>query len=464
MLNRHRLQSVKSTFGKLFAHFAIAAAMLSCLVSGNSAHAQFPFFGNLGVVGGVSVDADGTVRTSTVEERSGMLKALRESAANGSVDVQNTSLRMVSLTKLQQEIDRAIDENRPLSEEVLYLAGLQRVEYVLVYPEQNDIVIAGPAESWQVRDDASVVGKTSGRPVLQLEDLLVALRSVEDARQAAISVSIEPTPEGQSRLDALLKQVRVGAGFDPSALEPAMKEAFGPQQVKLTTVPADSRMARTLVAADYRMKRLAMGLEESPIKQLPSYLSMVRNNPQQNGTQPRWWIACNYDAILHSDDHLAWQLTGSGIKAMTEEEIVSANGVRTGTGKANKQAQRWADSFTAKFDDLCSMNAAFGDLRNVMDLNIVATLIHAHQLEQVAGCELALLRGQTGELKTPAWETPKSISPECSFVRGANSWTVTASGGVEINPWREVSEKSQPSAEVKAVQVKAGYNGEKWWW
>jgi hypothetical protein len=443
---------------KLVAGLALVAAM------GSTATAQFlPFFGPR-AVGGVSVDADGTVRTSTAEEQSGTLKLLRESALPTGKLGDGAELRMVSLRKLQDEIRSAVAENRQLSEDVLYLAGLQRVEYILVYPEQNDIVLAGPAEGWQVRADASVVGKHSGRPVLQLEDLLVAMQSVEDTQQAAISVSIEPTPEGQSRLDQLLSQVRLGPGIDPATLEPAMKQAFGPQEVKLTTVPTNSRMAHTLVAADYRMKRLAMGLEDSPVKQMPSYLQLIRNNTTQPRTQPRWWIACDYDAILHSDDHLAWKLTGKGIKAMTEDEYVSSAGIRTGSGKAGKQAQRWADMFTEHFDELCGLNAAFGDLRNVMDLNIVATVLTAHQLEQVAGCRLDLLRGETGDVKMPEWQIPKTISPECSFIRGSRSWTVTASGGVEINPWKEVSLKARADEQVKQVKTQAGYDGSRWWW
>ena len=38
-----------------------------------------------------------------------------------------------------------------------------------------------------------------------------------------------------------------------------MREAFGPQTIQLTGVPTDSRFARTMVAADYEMKRVAMG-------------------------------------------------------------------------------------------------------------------------------------------------------------------------------------------------------------
>jgi hypothetical protein len=451
-----------------FGHRLMLGVLVAACLATHSAHAQFGIggFNRLGVVGGVSVDADGAVRNVSVQERSGLLGNLRQMVREPAGEIGNkTELRMVSLSKLQQEIAKAMSTNAPLPEEMLYLAGLQRVEYVFVYPERQDIVLAGPAEGWIVRQDATVVGRTSGRPVLQLEDLLTALRTTEAARQQAISVSIDPTAEGELRLNRLLSQVRTGAGFNPAALEPAMRQAFGPQMVTLTTVSSDSRMAQTLVAADYRMKRLAMNLEDSPVG-LPSYMEMIRDGGASQGKQPRWWMSCDYDAILHSPDMLAWKLTGRGIKAMTEDEFVDATGSRSGSGKANKLAQRWADLFTQKFDELCSYNAAFGDLRNVMDLNIVATVIRAHELEKVAGCDFGLLRGEEGDLQTPVWKTPKTISPECSFVRGRSGWTVSASGGVEINPWKVVSQrsKSDDAVEGQRTQALASSKGDRWWW
>ena len=60
---------------------------------------------------------------------------------------------------------------------MLNLAGLTRVEYVFYYPDTKDIVIAGPAEGY-VRDATGrMVGTTTRRATLQLEDLIVALRA-----------------------------------------------------------------------------------------------------------------------------------------------------------------------------------------------------------------------------------------------------------------------------------------------
>jgi Protein of unknown function (DUF1598) len=419
---------------------------------------------NTRVVGGVLVDSDGAVRSATKDDRAGMLRELRDQILEPSGKIAaKTEMRMISLAKLQAEIKKSITSGEPVSDEVRFLAGLQRIEYVFVYPERNDIVLAGPAEGWRVRDDASVVGVTSGRPVLQLEDLVTAFRTVDASRDNAISVSIDPTPAGEVRLRKFLSQLRTGPGFDPSQVENSMKEAFGNQVVTLTAVPNDSRMAQTMVAADYRMKCLAMAIEDSPVAGLPSYMEMIRDGGKASGTQPRWWIACDYDSILKSEDGLAWKLNGLGVKAMTAEQFVDAQGGRKTADRQNKLAQRWADQFTSKFDELSTQNVAFGDLRNVMDLNVIATVIAAHQLDVAAGLDLSLLNGKSKALETPSRPVAKTIPAHCSFVSGRAGWTVSASGGVEINPWRVVSEKTKSDESVSMVRQKAPQH-DNWWW
>ncbi|MBX3422828.1 MAG: DUF1598 domain-containing protein [Pirellulaceae bacterium] len=453
-----------------FNRLVVVVAALSCWPL--TVQAQITPFPRFPVVGGVSVDAQGVVRNATLAERAEVLDRLRKTAQSPTGKlVDSVSLRMVSLVKLQRLLAQAISEGSQLPDDVLYLAGLQRIEYVFVYPQatdgsaDGDIVLAGPAETWTIRDDASVVGKQSGRPVLRLEDLLVALRSSSDTRDQVISVSIDPTPEGQMRLEKLLSRIGSGSGFSPSTAEPALREAFGPQRVTLTGLPQNSRMAQTLVAADFQMKRLAMNLTSSPIKNLPSYLEMIRNTGAQRGVQPRWWITCDYDSIAHSQDRLAWKISGRGIKTLTEDDSVDATGNRVGSGNVSKQAQRWADMFTEKFDELCALEPAFGDLRSIMDLNIVATIISSQQLQQLSGCDLSLLLGQSDQpLPTPEWQVPKWLEPQCSFIRGQAGWTISASGGVEINPWKIVSQLATQDESVKSIRLQSAASGQQWWW
>ncbi len=302
---------------------------------GGALHAQFI----QRVVGGVSIDAEGVVQRATQAERDGLLANLRESVQGSKGDASKPSdMRMISLRKLQEAILAQQSNGQPLSEEIQFLAGLQRIEYVFVYPEDKDIVIAGPAEGWKVRsEDGSVVGSVSQRPVIRLEDLLTAFRTVDAARNEPISVSIDPTEEGTLRLNQVLKSVNTNV--PPAVIDAKVREAFGPQQVKFTTVSTASRMAQVLVAADYRMKLLAMNHEEAPVSGLPSYMEMVRN-VRMTGTQPRWWIACEYDSIRHTEDGLAWKLDGRGVKAMTEEELIGSDGRRSSARAAKTSSHR----------------------------------------------------------------------------------------------------------------------------
>lgn len=442
----------------------LALVGLLVIVPASTASAQFGLGIRNGVVGGVKVDAGGVVRDASIEEQGEELRQLRAAIKSPTGQLADkASLRMISLKKLQQTIQQAAQQDKPLPEEVLFLAGLQRIEYVFAYPEQNDIVLAGPAEPWIVRDDSSVVGKSSGRPVLRLEDLLVALRTADEAQREVISVSIDPTAEGEVRLQQLMSKMN-GNGFNPEVAAPMIKEAFGPQDVRLTAVPKDSRMAQTLVAADYQMKRLAMNLESSPIKGLPSYMELIRNVGNKKGLQPRWWITTNYEALLHSQDRMAWKISGSAIKAMSEDQYLTKSGDRVGTGSANKTAEKWANLFTEKYDELCSTSSVFGDLRNVIDLNVVAAIIRSQRMEETVGCNLNLLCGaDVSKLPTPQWQVPKTLDAQCSFVRGQAGWTISASGGVEINSWKIVADAKADDS-VKATYTKASSTGENWWW
>ena len=42
------------------------------------------------------------------------------------------------------------------------LAGLQRIQYVLVYPDTGDIVLAGPAGDWRRGAEGRVVSTDTG--------------------------------------------------------------------------------------------------------------------------------------------------------------------------------------------------------------------------------------------------------------------------------------------------------------
>jgi hypothetical protein len=414
-------------------------------------------------VGGVAINAEGVLTQAdaaiTKELREELHKALGPVPAELNQPVE---LRKISLRAIEDALAKSGKNNAyEIPEEIRYLAGIQRIQYVFVDPENHDLILAGPGEGWRVDERANLVGVTTGRPVLRLEDLIVALRSVDNARQGGITVSIDPSDEGRRQFEQYMQQQKA---FSPAVLD-GIQKALGPQQITITGVPATSRFARTLAVSDYKMKRIAMKLEASPLRELPSFLDLMKvQRAKLTNMMPRWWMACNYEPLAKSEDGLAWELRGPGVKVLTEDEIIGAAGGTTGTGKANPVAQKWADLMTEHYDELAAKEPVFGELRNLMDLCVVAALISKEGLLQKAQLELPTLRGTQSRVELVSWPAPKTVDTQCSFIKRDREYIITASGGVEINSW-EVASKAVASPEVGQVRQQAIRRpaGNLWW-
>lgn len=411
-------------------------------------------------VGGVLVDPQGVLSNPEVDEI-GRLQKLREQLMSEvPADLkQPAKLRKVSLKRLEEAIaERKRTTQMPLlSDEMHYLAGLTRIQYVLVYPEQNDIVLAGPAEGWRVDEKGSVVGASTGEPILQLDHLMVALRTAESAAQNVISCSIDPTPEGLRRFQKVASQQQ---RYGPNTLT-AIEQALGMQTITITGVPDTTDFARIMVAADFRMKRIAMGFDRSPVRGLPNYLQMVGG--ASSGMAPRWWLAPNYDALLKDPDGLVWELRGQGVKCMTEDSIFAADGSRVQTGKSSPQAQKWADLMTDKYAELCVAEPIFGELRNIMDMAVVSALIVKENLLQKAECQLTVLTDPS-QVAVDDFPAPKHVNTKASALKKGSSWIISASGGVELNSWA-VTDRIETNASLAPVHKQAQRPASaSWYW
>ena len=377
-------------------------------------------------------------------------------------------LRKFSLRGLQEAIMkvRLQEGPRSLSEEIRFLGGIQRIQYVFVYPEDNDIVLAGPGEAWRFDDMANAVGATTGKPVLHLQDLLVALRGAFNSEPNTISCSIDPTQEGveqmRTYLQSLTTRGKISSPSKVMARKQQIEEALGPQTVTLRGIDTTTRFAWILVAADYRMKQFAMGLDESPVKGMPSFLKLMGTRPSQN-MMPRWWMEDDYEALLTDGKGLAWELRGQGVQVKSEDELVADDGSRKGTGQINPIAKRWADSMTDNFEELMIAEPVFGHLRNCMDLAVACALIQSENLHGKAGMELTLLLNNN-TLTTHAVSAPRSAPSQVSFLVKGKYLAISASGGVQFNPWKVASNREKSDQLDAARDDAIAPAGAEWWW
>src|SRR6185295_8097670 len=101
---------------------------------------------------------------------------------------------------------------------------------------------------------------------------------------------------------------------------------LGPQVISVVGVPAVSHFAQVLVAADYRMKRLAMKFDEAPVRGMPSFLDMARVGSRGGSLSLRWWLAPAYESVAVDEERTAFEIRGAAVKALTEDEMVTASG------------------------------------------------------------------------------------------------------------------------------------------
>jgi len=280
-----------------------------------------------GNAGGILIDADGLVKTVFKKGKASRLdqkKRLAFAKKNLNEDVSAASeLRKISLVRLEAAINKHLEQKTPFSAEIELLAGLQRIDYLFVYPEKNDIVIAGPAGGFAPDALGRAVSVETGRPVFRLDDLIVAMRAGQ--RGEEIGCSIDAVPENLANVQKFLSRNNSAASVSTiRGRYQKMARILGNQKIRIFGIPADSHFGVTFAEADILMKRMSIGLEPSKVSGFRSHLAMLGRT---GNSMQRWWFTPMYDAFQTTDDRTVFQFSGQRLQLLAQEEIAEA-GIR----------------------------------------------------------------------------------------------------------------------------------------
>jgi hypothetical protein len=426
---------------------------------------------------GVAVDADGVLRRHTAGDASGALMRLRVQEARAALgaDLSKPSqLRKVSLTRLIKQLDKAIAEGHGPDESMRNLAGLTRIRYVFYYPETNDIVLAGPAEGWVETPDGRVLGLNSGQPVLQLEDLAVALRTFapEGKKNPLVYCSIDPTQEGLARMQQFLSEV--GRTIQPGTqlaaeqfIAEGLKESLGMQEITVGGVPASTHFAQVMVEADYRMKLIGIGLEEPPVN-IATFVAMANPAAMARNALQRWYFVPDYQRIKVAEDGLAAEFVGAGVKLVGEDEVVSQHGGRQRAAAQGGASRKFTQSFTQKYNQLAERAPVYAQLRNCIDLLVAAAFLQHHDLYTQAGLTLGAL-GDESKFAVETYNAPKQVAAAVNSMWKRNRLMTPIGGGVEIRASKAVESENVLADDGELTEARAAIDlsklpAEQWWW
>ena len=426
---------------------------------------------------GVYVDADGLLRRKIDERSADGLAVARLAALKSGDNVDPrlySALRKVSLTRLETHVQLALAAGREPNDEMRNLAGLEKIQFVLVYPETGDLVVAGPAGSWYRDNEGRQVSRHTRRPVLQLDDLVVLLRCFREDPNAVLGCSINPTQDGLARTQQFANQSRSKPLKPNQRAEwlSHLRDCMGRQDITVDGIDPRTRVAQVLVEADYRMKLVGMGLEEGTVD-VPSYLDLVR---VKNGEAPpsldvlRWWFTLNYDAIRATPGRDAFEIRGQGVQVLSENELLTQLGKRVHTGSSTATNQQFAGKFTQHFAELAKKYPVYADLQNVFDLSLVAALITHQGLADRVDWHLTCF-GDPDQYQVALGPAPRSVESVINHRKvGGKHLIVGVSGGVRAQPIRYVrGEAMQGDPQGRLAAARRSWASgeiplEAWWW
>lgn len=426
---------------------------------------------------GVRVDPNGVLAMVSRADRDGSLAAVSRQARTAALNddmARPSELRMVSLTRLERAISDRLAAGKPVVESMRQLAGLSEIQYVFVDPEQHEIVLAGPAEGWSYNEQGQPVGLSTGRPTLQLDDLVTVLRTFSPAGMNIFGCSIDPKAENLQALKDFVAQSQARgplANGQAGRWARQLQDKLGLQDVSVYGVPADSRIARVIVEADYRMKLIGIGKLDGG-SQIPDYFSLLSEHPEQASGRIdglRWWMTLQCDEVLHGENRTAYEFRGSTVRCLSENEFLDHQGQRVHTGEAEPTNRLFAANFTRNYGDLARREPVFADMEGVFNLALVAALIQNDGLDRQAGWDRGAFQSG-GAYVTASYPVPREVETVANHrVFDGKEIVVQVAGGVKGDliallkdlEARHVSPRLDGvAAKSRAGELPAG----RWWW
>ena len=302
--------------------------------------------------------------------------------------------RALSLRVLQNRLQSSTPGTIS-SKDVTNLGGITRLCGYVIDDATHDVILVGDSDP--------------SAPPLSTDDFILALRNafhVYDETEGNTryysypGCSIDPNPDvfrKLQKLGDLITSASTTGGIEEH-LDDWHNLCQEPQQVRVMGIPFDSRFGQVMVKADYDMKTLVDGSDDSlhvPDFQSLTDLTLNAIKPALIQEKPitipistmnRFWFYPGENKYL--TDERSAIIEQCPVKLLSEEQYLEKSGNARGTGRADPLAQAFCDSFTVHYADVAKKRPIYTELENLFRLVAVAKLME--HLDCMAGTGLNL--------------------------------------------------------------------------
>lgn len=275
-------------------------------------------------------------------------------------------MRAVSLRVLQGKLAFCVPEGQ-LPDEFEHICGLTVVSGYVIDNESNDMILFGRVDPQ--------------RPPLHMEDLAVALRNAwlkyatvrgNTRYYADPGCSIDPDPIVIQELQTAANAISQGK-VEEDVLKNWDSVCSRPQAVRTMGIPATTHFANVLVDADYFMKRLVDGSESLGLESFTSLLDMTLAQAKEEiladgrttipvESMNRFWFYPGQNR--YAEDTGIVEIEKCPVILLTEQEHLARDKI-AGTGRVNPLAQKFADSFSTRYNQIAEKKPIYYELEGL---------------------------------------------------------------------------------------------------
>jgi len=240
------------------------------------------------------------------------------------------------------------------------------------------------------------------------------------------------------------------------------------QIITVGGISPKTHFAQVMVEADYRMKLIGIGLEVPPVH-LTSYAERANPSQVSGNALQRWYFVPNYQCVRVSEDALAMELVGDGVKLVGEDEVVNKDGTRAKARRVNRASDSFVKAFTKVYPKLAEQAPVYAQLRNCIDLAVAAAFIQNQDYYDLAKWKPDVF----GDEKAFAVETlnpPQQVESAVNGFWKGNTLAMPIGGGVQMRPTEAVSPTNlleDEDAKVQEARTAIDLSKlapDQWWW
>ncbi len=187
-----------------------------------------------------------------------------------------------------------------------------------------------------------------------------------------------------------------------------------------------------------------------------------------NNALIRWYFVPNYEALAVSEDGLAMKLVGQGVKLVGEDELVRADGSRTASNTSNAASKAFTADFTKKYNQIADANPIYAQLRNLIDMSIVAAYMQDRHFYDQISWDLGVF-GDESKYSVENLPAPKQVETAVNAIMKGSRLITPIGGGVAIEARKALNENNIQKDDGAAVKARSQITlkeipASQWWW